>query len=136
MNTMLTAILETEFFINLLTAVALALGTALSTLIGILFKRLTDWVAEKAKGQKYKRTLETIEASIRSAVLMVQQTFVDNLKKEGKFDSEAQAKALELAVKTATSQINDEMKKVIEELFGDIEEWLKTQIEAFIAYLK
>lgn len=136
MNTMLTAILENEFVKNLLTTVVLALGTALSTLIGILFKRLTDWVAEKAKGQKYKRTLETIEASIRSAVLMVQQTFVDNLKKEGKFDSEAQAKALELAVKTATSQINDEMKKVIEELFGDIEEWLKTQIEAFIAYLK
>lgn len=136
MNTMLTAILENEFVKNLLTTVFLALGTALSTLIGILFKRLTDWVAEKAKGQKYKRTLETIETSIRSAVLMVQQTFVDNLKKEGKFDSEAQAKALELAVKTATSQINDEMKKVIEELFGDIEEWLKTQIEAFIAYLK
>jgi hypothetical protein len=136
MNTMLTAIFETEFFKNLLAAVALALGTALSTLIGMLFKRLTDWVAEKAKGQKYKRTLETIETSIRSAVLMVQQTFVDNLKKEGKFDSEAQAKALELAVKTAASQINDEMKKVIEELFGDIEEWLKTQIEAFIAYLK
>lgn len=136
MNTMLTAILENEFVKNLLTTVALALGTALSTLIGILFKRLTDWVAEKVKGQKYKRTLETIETSIKSAVLMVQQTFVDNLKKEGKFDSEAQAKALELAVKTATSQINDEMKKVIEELFGDIEEWLKTQIEAFIAYLK
>lgn len=136
MNTMLTAFLESEFFKNLLATVALALGTALSTLIGMLFKRLTDWVAEKAKGQKYKRTLETIEASIRSAVLMVQQTFVDNLKKEGKFDSEAQAKALELAVKTAASQINDEMKKVIEELFGDIEEWLKTQIEAFIAYLK
>ena len=132
MNIMLT-IWENELVKSLLATVAIAIGAGLSTLIGMFFKRLADSIAEKTKSEKYSRTIQAVSRIIQSAILMVQQTFVYNLKKEGKFDSEAQAKALDLAIKSAASQINDEMKLALTELFGDVEEWLRTQVEAFIA---
>ena len=74
-------LLEQEWFVNLIAAVAIALGAGLSMLIGLLFKRLADNIEAKTKDKKYANVVNTVNQLIQSAVLTVQQTFVEQLKK-------------------------------------------------------
>ena len=65
-------------------------------------------------------------------------TFVDSLKKEGKFDLDAQRAAyeeaenriLELGGPNYKVPLNKELRKVIDLIYGDVDIWLSTQIEA------
>ncbi len=71
-----------------------------------------------------------------NAVKSVFQTYVDTLKKEGKFDAEAQLVALDQAKNIALSHLCHESKKFLADNFGDVDAWLVTQIEATINTLK
>ena len=70
--------------------------------------------------------------NIGDIVIMVSQTFVDSLKESGNFDKEAQAKAFNMAKTAALEMISDNAKKYIEKYCGDLDEWLKIQIEAAV----
>ena len=61
---------------------------------------------------------------------------VEALKKSGGFDQKAQIYAFNLAKDTALKQLSDETKNYITNNYGNLEEWLKTQIEASINLLK
>ena len=78
---------------------------------------------------------ETIRDAINAvwnAVVYVSQVFVDDCKKSGKFDKEAQVKAFNMAKTAALDMISDNAKKYIEKYCGDLDEWLKIQIEAAV----
>lgn len=133
---LLTNIMNQEWFTGLLATVALAVGTGLSTLIGLLFKKLGDNLATKTKNEKVKQALDLINKLIQDAVLTVQQTFVDDLKKEGKFNAETQKQALEKALEMIKANITTEAEELLNEIYGDVTKWLTIQVEAFIATLK
>ena len=71
-----------------------------------------------------------------SAVKTVFQTYVDSLKKEGKFDKESQLIALNKARNIAYRQMTEEIKQFIEANYGNLDAWLNTQIEATVSTLK
>ena len=78
---------------------------------------------------------ETIRDAINAvwnAVVYVSQVFVDDCKKSGNFDKEAQAKAFNMAKTAALDMISDNAKKYMEKYCGDLDEWLKIQIEAAV----
>lgn len=78
---------------------------------------------------------ETIRDAINAvwnAVVYVSQVFVDDCKKSGNFDKEAQVKAFNMAKTAALDMISDNAKKYIEKYCGDLDEWLKIQIEAAV----
>lgn len=64
------------------------------------------------------------------------QTYVDTLKKNGTFDVESLKIALTKAKDEALSQMSDEIKEYITTNYGNLENWLTTQIEATINILK
>lgn len=64
------------------------------------------------------------------------QTYVESLKKSGNFGAEAQLEALNKAKEIALSQLSEEVKEYITTNYGDINNWLTTQIEATINLLK
>lgn len=64
------------------------------------------------------------------------QTYVDALKKEGNFNKDVQLTALTKAKNIAISQMNDELKKFIKENYGNVDNWLITQIETTIIIIK
>lgn len=64
------------------------------------------------------------------------QTYVDTLKKNGTFDVESLKIALAKAKDEALSQMSDEIKEYITTNYGNLENWLTTQIEATINILK
>lgn len=76
-------------------------------------------------GTKY----EQAAVAVSDAVLIVAQTYVDELKKQGDFDLEAQEIARNKAVLYATDLMSDGLKKYIEKNYGDIDKWILNQIE-------
>lgn len=70
--------------------------------------------------------------AISMAVMSVSQTYVDALKKAGKFDIEAQKIAKQMAIDKAKELINEQSKAAIELLYNDFEAYLNEQIEALV----
>lgn len=127
---------EQEWFVNLLGVLATAVGAGLSTLIGLWFKRLADNVKAKTKNEKVNEVLHRVRNLVQDAVLTVQQTFTEQLKKDGKFDKEQQKIALQKAIDIILANLTEEAKDILNEIYGDIYKWLEVQIEATIASWK
>lgn len=112
--------------------VLMAVGVGLAGLIAILFAKLNSWLSAKIKDVKIQNALLAVSEVVQNSVLAVQQTFVDQLKKDGKFDKEAQAKALKEALRLSMSNISAELREQVEVLYPDFEQWIKTLIESII----
>lgn len=128
---MLLSIMEQEWFQIILGA--LSLGVA--GLITWAFTMFQAWLNSKIKNEKLRAVLDAALDVIQKSVLAIQQTFVEQLKKDGKFDKEAQKEALKKSVNLALANLSDEAKKILEENFGNLEEWLTMQIEALVLKL-
>ncbi len=121
-----------EIWLNLLYTVIGAVGLGLAGLIGWGFTELNRWLATKTKNEKLFRATNVAQNLIVQVVQTVQQTFVDQLKKDGKFDKDAQKEALEMAVKQVYANLSPDIMEVLEGLYGDIREWITIQIESTI----
>jgi hypothetical protein len=69
---------------------------------------------------------------ITTCVIATNQTYVDALKKEGKFDAEAQRNAFNMTAAAVMAILTDEAKDVLTEAFGDLNTYITQQIEASV----
>lgn len=126
---MILTIWETQWMQIVLTALA----TGFAGLVTYAFTLLNAWLKTKIKNEKLQKLIEVMSSVIETAVQSVFQTFVSQLKTDGKFDKEAQKKALEMTITKAKANITAEARAEIEEFFGDFDAWLEDQIEAYIS---
>lgn len=108
-------------------------------LLAHLVATASAFLRSKAVEIKDKRARELVEHAINAveqAVLYVMQTYVDSLKKSGRFDREAQYDALAKAKEKAHALISDDMVKAIEEGYGAFDTWLDTRIEQTVRETK
>lgn len=122
-----------QILLNILAAIVTCIVLPLISFIGIKF---TQWLNTKIKNDKGKALMERATQIVLDAVRCVFQTYVEALKKSGSFDQKAQIYAFNLAKDTALKQLGDDAKDYISENYGDLQEWLKTEIEASINKLK
>jgi len=122
------SIWETEWMSYIF--MAFAMGVA--GLITYGFTLFNAWLKTKIKNEKMKKLLSAMTTIIESAVQSVQQSFVSQLKKDGKFDKEAQKQALNLAIMKVKHKVTAETQLAIAEFFGDFDEFIEDQIEAYI----
>ena len=114
------------------------------SIVGIILSGLATWLTtfvvgllnQKIKDKKLARWSSELFTIIMSAVQTVFQSFVDTMKKAGKFDESAQKEAKERAYNIIVSQLTPELKKYIQDTFGDMKEYLMNQIESMIYSLK
>ena len=64
------------------------------------------------------------------------QTIVDNLKKNGKFDKEAQMKVKADAINTLRATLSETAKDLLSDVVGDLDVWLDTLIESSVRQSK
>jgi hypothetical protein len=95
-------------------------------------KALVDFINSKVKNESVKRVLCEATEAAQMSVEMVAQTYVDELKKQGKFDADAQQIAFDKALANAKSLITDEAKQIIAGAYNDFDKWLATALEAFV----
>lgn len=122
-----------EILLNILSVVVTAVVLPLISYAGI---KLSTWLNTKIKDENARRLLTSATTIVTNAVGLVAQTYVDSLKASGSFDEEAQRTALAKAKDTALSQMNQDVKDYITTTYGNLENWLTTQIEATIYFEK
>lgn len=93
-------------------------------------------IEEATKNEDISNLIKDALSDVMDAVRYVNQTFVDSLKKSGKFDEEAWNKAFNLAYTEAMNSISDGAKKAINEMHGSFENWLELKIEASVNMAK
>ena len=85
---------------------------------------------KKIENEQLSRLLDRAAKIVSDSVLLVNQTYVDALKQAKQFDKEAQEKAFAICKAKIIALLNEESIQAIYETYGDLEEWLKTEIEA------
>ena len=122
-----------EILLNILSVVVSAVVLPLISLIGA---KLVSFINTKINDEKASKLLSKATEIVTNAVRSVFQTYVEALKKNGTFDKESQISALNQAKTIAISQMTDEVKDYISATYGDLDNWLSTNIEATINTLK
>lgn len=97
------------------------------------FKRYVEELINKNLEGKTAEALNKGLDIIINSVNYVQQTYVDTLKKEDAFSSEAQSKALLAAKNRAIELMNNDIQTAIENSYGDLDTYVTTIIESVIA---
>ena len=73
-----------------------------------------------------------VESAVEDAVMAVNQTFVEELKKKNLFDKEAQEEAFDRALDGTLKALSQSTVEFINNTYGDITIWLKDKIEAAV----
>lgn len=122
-----------EVIINIISVIVTSVVLPLLSICGA---QLIKLINSKIKNNEINKHLTLATEIVINAVRSVFQTYVESLKADGKFDEQSQKSALKKAKDIALSQMNSEIKKFIEDNYGDINNWLNIQIEASINCLK
>jgi hypothetical protein len=101
-------------------------------LLAVLTGYIVTWIKAKTAEIEQNKYTELISDTIIQCVIATNQTYVEALKKEGKFDAEAQEKAFEITKQAVLAVLTNQARDFIEMSYGDVEAWLNQQIEATI----
>ena len=106
-------------------------------LLGVLTTFLVRYINAKMKAladttndEKQKKYIEMLNNTITDCVIATTQTYVDTLKKQGKFDKEAQEQAFLMTFNAVSSLLTEESKKYLNEAIGDLDLYIKQKIES------
>ena len=122
-----------QILLNVLATVVTCIVLPLISFLGI---KLTQWLNTKIKNDKGKALMEQAVDIVINAVRSVFQTYVESLKNSGNFNKESQTIAFNLAKSLILKQLTDDAKNYISKNYGDLEEWIRNEIEASIYKLK
>lgn len=108
---------------------------AVPILLKILYNFVVAYTAEKSEkieNDKVRGYVNDAVKAVMTAVTSTFQTYVDSLKKQGKFDEEAQKIAFNTARDTALLMLTQDMRDAVTTLYGDFDTWLSKTIEQFV----
>lgn len=113
------------------------LGTTLMAILGFVGKKVSDFINSKIEDKKVAKILSDISTIFFNAVSLVTQTFVDDLKKNGKFTEEGKAEAKKKAHDLILSELTEEMKEYIKNTYNtDLDTYIDNRIESTLYMLK
>lgn len=121
-----------EFIEQLLYLIATGILPILTYYIVTLLKVKIKDASESLGDERLEKYIESATEIIGSVVIEVNQTFVDSLKKSGKFTQEAAIEAKNLAVEKCKKLISEQSQNAITYMYNDFEEYLNTKIEELV----
>ncbi|WP_217958716.1 hypothetical protein [Acutalibacter muris] len=119
-----------EFLATLLQAVLVAAVPVCAAFIGKGLKALAAYLGQKSESDAARKYLEAAADAISTAVAYTSQVYVDKLKETGQFTKENQQEALGIAVAQAKNLLTAEAITYLQTAYGDLNEYLKSRIEA------
>ena len=112
-------------------------------LLGVLVAFFVKWVNAKSAeiavstdNTLMTKYLSMLTSTITDCVIATNQTYVDALKAEGKFDAEAQKKAFSLTCDAVLAILTDDAKEYLSESLGDLESYITSKIESQVKLQK
>lgn len=112
------------------------LSAAIVALISYLSERLIVLINQKIQNQKASKALSEAVELVVNAVKATQQEYVDELKKAGTFDTDAQKIALEMAIKKVRANMSVETEKYLTANADDLNGWIADMIHSVIYDMK
>ena len=106
-------------------------------LFGVLVAYLVKYI--NAKGQEIATQVDSelaakyitmLTTTIADCVIATNQTYVNTLKAEGKFDKEAQDKAFAMTYNAVMDILTEDAKEYLASIYGDLSLYLVKRIEA------
>ena len=111
----------------------------LITIITICICTITSKIAKNAAESapsKYSEIIYALENIVNKAVITTNQTFVNELKKQGKFDKEAMEEAYNKTFNSIVASLSQSFFEYIDEEAIDIDTLLKNMIETSVDWNK
>lgn len=105
-------------------------------LLIVLMSTKINEIKQKTKNETAKKYLDMLDSTITDTVLATTQTYVEALKKQGKFDAEAQKIAFQKTYDAVMKVLTDEAKKYITEAVGDLDTYVNNKIESQVKIQK
>lgn len=106
-------------------------------LLGILTMYLVQFIrlksqeiTDKTDSDLADKYIQMLTDTITTCVIATNQTYVESLKKQGKFDAEAQKEAFNLTYNAVMAVLTDEAKHYLAAIYGDLTAYITTRIEA------
>ena len=93
-------------------------------------KTKTEELNANNSNEVLSKYIEMLSNTICECVIATNQTYVDSLKAQGKFDAEAQKKAFEMTYNSVISILTDEAKVYLTSIYGDLTAYITNMIEA------
>ena len=113
------------------------LEVCLIPLLGVATTFFIKWLKAKEEEVLVKIDNDTADKyvamlfdTISTCVSATTQTYVEALKKEGKFDAEAKKKAFEQTYEAVIASLTEEAKVYLTTIYGDLSSFLMVRIEA------
>lgn len=105
-------------------------------LLGILTTFLVAWIKSKKDALKQqtdselaKKYLDMLDNTITDCVIAMNQTYVNSLKQQGKFDGEAQKKAFTDVYSKVIAILGQDAIEYLNSAVGDLNEYISSKIE-------
>lgn len=118
-----------SLIIKIVSALLAALGAWVLAKVKVL-------ITTKIKNENARKLLSDATTVVANAVKATYQTYVESIKGTNAWTKDAQSEALSLAATSARMQLSADVEKYINDNFGDVENWIKEQIESTLYDLK
>lgn len=126
----------TEILIKIAEVCLVPILGILTNYIVIFVKAKCAELAQKANNDKIVKYIDLFNQMICDCVIATNQTYVDALKAQGAFDLEAQKIAFNKTEEAILGMLTDDMKLVLEEVYGDLTLFIQTKIESEVNFNK
>lgn len=93
-------------------------------------QKKTQELNSKNENELMNKYLTMLSNTIIDCVIATNQTYVESLKKQGKFDLEAQKVAFEMTYNAVINVLSSDAKTYLSNIYGDLDKYITNMIEA------
>jgi hypothetical protein len=122
---------------DLVTIIPLVFQMCILPLLAILTKYVVAWIeikigemTEQKNDALFTKYMTLLQDTVISCVIATNQTYVDTLKAQGKFDLEAQKVALQKTYDAVMAILTEDAVKYLNSVLGDFDAYVNTMIES------
>lgn len=118
-----------ELLSQIVTVCVIPLLGVLTAYLVTFIKKKSAALQEETKSELTKKYLEILTETICSCVSATNQTYVDELKKNGDFSAASAEEAFNKTKEAVLAILSDEAKQFLTSAFGDLNELINSKIE-------
>lgn len=123
-----------EIILKYLIAGAITIISSIIT--SVLLPAISTWIQSKIQNERMQSYVQDITMTVATTVNCLEQTMVAQYKADGKWDTAAQEKVLETAVKQVMDSVTMQTKQLIEDQRIDMQALVTRYIESYIIQQK
>ena len=86
-------------------------------------------IKDKQENDTFKKYIDMLDKTIQTTVVATNQTYVESLKAQGKFDAEAQKIAFQMTYDAIMKTLSEEAKTYLNTAVGDLNSYITNAVE-------